>query len=45
MNERKRINPVLRVASLGHAMVAFVNGEFIGNYHKHIIIIIILSML
>ncbi|KAJ6906384.1 beta-galactosidase 13-like [Populus alba x Populus x berolinensis] len=31
MNERKRINPVLRVASLGHAMVAFVNGEFIGN--------------
>ncbi|KAG6761673.1 hypothetical protein POTOM_034902 [Populus tomentosa] len=33
MNERKRINPVLRVASLGHAMVAFVNGEFIGSAH------------
>ncbi|KAJ6409928.1 hypothetical protein OIU84_009424 [Salix udensis] len=33
MNERKRINPVLRVASLGHAMVAFVNGEFVGSAH------------
>ncbi|KAG5247932.1 beta-galactosidase [Salix suchowensis] len=29
LSARKDINPVLRVASLGHAMVAFVNGEFI----------------
>lgn len=27
------IKPVLRVASLGHAMVAFVNGEFVGSRH------------
>ncbi|KAI3442466.1 Beta-galactosidase [Psidium guajava] len=30
---RKDILPVLRVASLGHAMLAFVNGEFIGKAH------------
>ncbi|XP_015581880.2 beta-galactosidase 13-like [Ricinus communis] len=30
---RKDIRPVLRVASLGHAMIAFVNGEFIGSAH------------
>ncbi|KAJ6402974.1 hypothetical protein OIU84_014979 [Salix udensis] len=33
LSARKDINPVLRVASLGHAMVAFVNGEFIGSAH------------
>ncbi|KAJ6365332.1 hypothetical protein OIU76_030161 [Salix suchowensis] len=43
LSARKDINPVLRVASLGHAMVAFVNGEFIGNYHLHIPIIIALE--
>ncbi|XP_056169560.1 beta-galactosidase 11-like [Syzygium oleosum] len=30
---RKDIKPVLRVASLGHAMLAFVNGEFVGSSH------------
>ncbi|KAF8033180.1 hypothetical protein BT93_D1935 [Corymbia citriodora subsp. variegata] len=30
---RKDINPILRIASLGHAMLAFVNGEFIGSAH------------
>ncbi|KAL9354243.1 hypothetical protein Peur_052213 [Populus x canadensis] len=33
LSARKDINPVLRVASLGHAMVAFINGEFIGSAH------------
>ncbi|KAF9684487.1 hypothetical protein SADUNF_Sadunf04G0123300 [Salix dunnii] len=33
LSARKDIHPVLRVASLGHAMVAFVNGEFIGSAH------------
>lgn len=31
--QRKDVSPVLRVASLGHAMVAFVNGEFVGAAH------------
>lgn len=30
---RKDILPVLRVASLGHAMLAFVNGQFVGSAH------------
>ncbi|XP_056164652.1 beta-galactosidase 13-like [Syzygium oleosum] len=30
---RKDIVPVLRVASLGHAVLAFVNGEYIGTAH------------
>ena len=29
---RSDINPVLQIANLGHSMVAFVNGEYIGNY-------------
>ncbi|XP_030523326.1 beta-galactosidase 13-like [Rhodamnia argentea] len=33
MPMRKDIKPVLRVASLGHAMLAFVNGEFVGSAH------------
>lgn len=28
---KKSIKPILRVASLGHALLAFVNGEYIGN--------------
>jgi hypothetical protein len=43
LSARKDINPVLRVASLGHAMVAFINGEFIGNCNLHILIIIALE--
>ncbi|KAJ9189571.1 hypothetical protein P3X46_000846 [Hevea brasiliensis] len=31
--KRKDIRPVLRVASLGHAMLAFINGEFAGSAH------------
>ncbi|XP_065867178.1 beta-galactosidase 13-like [Euphorbia lathyris] len=31
--QRKDISTVLQVASLGHAMVAFVNGEFVGAAH------------
>lgn len=30
---RKDIHPVLRVQSLGHAMHAFVNGEYVGSAH------------
>ncbi|CAN1771307.1 Beta-galactosidase 14 [Linum perenne] len=33
LSNRKDILPVLRVASLGHAMLAFVNGQFIGSAH------------
>ncbi|KAF2302056.1 hypothetical protein GH714_031974 [Hevea brasiliensis] len=33
LSVRKDILPVLRVASLGHAMVGFVNGEFVGSAH------------
>ncbi|KAF2322731.1 hypothetical protein GH714_029786 [Hevea brasiliensis] len=33
LSVRKDILPVLRVASLGHAMVAFVNGQFVGSAH------------
>ncbi|WCJ39872.1 beta-galactosidase 11 [Euphorbia peplus] len=33
LSMRKDILPVLRVASLGHAMLAFVNGEFVGSAH------------
>lgn len=37
LSMRKDILPVLRVASLGHAMLAFVNGEFVGK-HVHILL-------
>ncbi|XP_021900379.1 beta-galactosidase 13-like [Carica papaya] len=30
---KKDILPVLRVSSLGHALAAFVNGEYVGNAH------------
>ncbi|KAI4318678.1 hypothetical protein MLD38_032353 [Melastoma candidum] len=30
---RKDIRPILRIASLGHAMHAFVNGKFVGSAH------------
>ncbi|CAN0878842.1 Beta-galactosidase 14 [Linum grandiflorum] len=33
LSMKKDILPVLRVASLGHAMLAFVNGQFIGSAH------------
>ncbi|CAI0445319.1 unnamed protein product [Linum tenue] len=33
LSMRKDILPVIRVASLGHAMVAFVNGQFVGSAH------------
>lgn len=32
LNSREDINPVLRVASLGHALHAFVNGEYVGEH-------------
>ncbi|TKY67659.1 Beta-galactosidase 14 [Spatholobus suberectus] len=30
---KKEISPVLRIMSLGHSLLAFVNGEFIGSSH------------
>ncbi|CAI0557700.1 unnamed protein product [Linum tenue] len=33
LSMRKDILPVLRVASLGHGMLAFVNGQFVGSAH------------
>ncbi|CAM8981344.1 unnamed protein product [Rhodiola kirilowii] len=33
MPMRQDVTPVLRVASLGHAMIAFVNGEYVGAAH------------
>ncbi|XP_037495535.1 beta-galactosidase 14, partial [Jatropha curcas] len=33
LSMRKDILPVLRVASLGHAMLAFVNGQLVGSAH------------
>ena len=34
---KKNIIPVLVVASLGHAMVGFVNGKYVGTVHgKHV---------
>ncbi|XP_021629045.2 beta-galactosidase 13 [Manihot esculenta] len=33
LSVRRDILPVIRVASLGHAMVAFINGEYIGSAH------------
>jgi len=33
LNSREDINPVLRVASLGHALLAFVNGKYVGSGH------------
>lgn len=31
---KKDIIPVLQISNLGHAMLAFVNGNFIGNHTK-----------
>ncbi|KAL6191250.1 hypothetical protein ACLB2K_037641 [Fragaria x ananassa] len=33
MSMKKSIQPVLRVGSLGHAMLVFVNGEYVGSGH------------
>ncbi|CAN1192507.1 Beta-galactosidase 13 [Linum perenne] len=33
LSRRKDILPVIRVASLGHAMLGFLNGQFIGSAH------------
>lgn len=36
MPMRSDILPVLQVASLGHALIAFVNGQYIGNTDKQL---------
>lgn len=33
---RSDILPVIQVASLGHALLGFVNGEYIGNYDNNL---------